>query len=522
MAEEAENAAVAFLLRLDPATQCKVIDRYEEALQVELDTDGRRLRRVAVAFHQTRRTLGRSPSIREYKRLRHEHPERGWPDPRSITRWLGVRSWNDALVRMRLEPVLEGDVIEGAIGPTYSIDEVIQAVRQCAEDLGRAPTITEYLGWQRRPDVRHRPGRRPASTWVFNRIFGGFPPARVAAGLVEGEATSAHPSELVLRTANYRLSSEQILADLREVAARANEPVTATVYDRERRLLYQETKAVGRPRALAGVGSIYRHFGSWPAALTEAGIAVAVRVRTDRPWLDDRQLLRALADAGAATTGRLTIQQYLAWRQRQLTDDARRRIELPSYVTIYRRFGSWRAALRAAAVDFEGAHNRAAGHRVASVETLPVTERDKQLLRALTEAAADTPGALTVLRFLSWRERQIAAEPNRRAELPGHSTIYRRFGSFPAALNAAGLDVEQMTGRVEGVRFSNEQILHVLEEADVATHGQLSVAHYLAWREEQSAGDPALRRALPTYTTILQRFGSWTKALESMRRSRST
>src|SRR3954452_854506 len=152
MSREAEDAAIAFLLRLDPATQREVLSLYEEALQVELDTTPARLRRIALALHQVTRTLGRSPSLRDYKRLRRESPERGWPDPRSVTRWLGVRSWNDALVRMHLEPVLDGDVVEGAIGPTYSIAEVIQAVRDCAEDLGRPPTITDYLAWQRRPD----------------------------------------------------------------------------------------------------------------------------------------------------------------------------------------------------------------------------------------------------------------------------------------------------------------------------------------------------------------------------------
>src|SRR5438045_8881987 len=104
MSDEAENAAIAFLMRLDPASQREVLRRYEELLQVELDTDGARLRRIAVALHQTSRELGRSPSVREYKRLRQKQPERGWPDPRSITRWLGDRSWNDALVRKRLEP----------------------------------------------------------------------------------------------------------------------------------------------------------------------------------------------------------------------------------------------------------------------------------------------------------------------------------------------------------------------------------------------------------------------------------
>ncbi|MGZ4402847.1 MAG: hypothetical protein ACXVRI_08365, partial [Gaiellaceae bacterium] len=81
MTEEGADAAMAFVLRLDPATQREVLRRYEEAFQVELETTPRRLRRIAVALHQASRTLGRSPSLREYKGLREKHPESGWPDP---------------------------------------------------------------------------------------------------------------------------------------------------------------------------------------------------------------------------------------------------------------------------------------------------------------------------------------------------------------------------------------------------------------------------------------------------------
>jgi hypothetical protein len=233
---EAEDAAIAFLLQLDPATQREVLERYEEALQLEGDSDSRRMRRIALALHEAKRTA----------------------------------------------------------------------------------TITDYLAWQRRPDVRDRPGRRPASTWVFNRIFGGFPAARIAAGLVKGEPTAAHPSDLLLRTANYRLTAEQISDDIRFAAARIRGPVTATAYDREPRLIYQETRAAGHPRALAGVGTAYRHFRTWPAALAAAGVhdqsAEAAHPVSRRA---EAQLLRALSDAHDALEGRLTVDRYVAWRERE-------------------------------------------------------------------------------------------------------------------------------------------------------------------------------------------------------------
>jgi hypothetical protein len=350
MPGEAEDAALAFLLQLDPATQREVLERFDQVLQAEGDTQSRRLRRVAQALHDAKRILGKSPSVREYKALRRERPMEGWPDPRSVTRWLGVRGWNNALVRMRLEPVLDGDEFECTIGPTYSIDEVIRAVRDCAQDLGRPPTLTEYLAWQRRPDIRDRSGRRPASTWVFNRIFGGFPAARVAAGLVEGDPTTAHPSDLLLRTANYRLSDAQILEDMRFAASRISGPLTGTVYDRERRLVYRETRLAGHPRALVGVGTIYRHFRTWSAALESAGLAerrfVAPTPESQRRRrFTNERLLDALSAAQDSLGDGLTHDGYLAWRDEQLDRDPENSRLLPSSPTIIRRFGTWNQAV---------------------------------------------------------------------------------------------------------------------------------------------------------------------------------
>jgi hypothetical protein len=352
MPREAEDAALAFILQLDPATQREVLERFEEVLQLEPDSVARRLRRVAAALHGAKRLLGRSPSVRDYKTLRRSHPERGWPDPRSITRWLGVRSWNDALVRMRLEPLLEGDVVEGSIGQTYSIDEVIQAVRDCANDLGRP-----------RPSPTTSPGST-APTYKTGRVVGPLGPgcstessvdsaSEVAAGLVEGEPTAAHPSDLILRTANYRIGDTQILEDLRFAATRIAGPVTATAYDRERRLIYQETRAKGSPRALAGVGTIYRHFRTWGNAVHEAGLHERESTEARRavrglnqPVFSKNALLQALSEAYDAVGPRLTLAAYLEWRERESARDPHRRSELPGSVTVYRRLGGWQKAVR--------------------------------------------------------------------------------------------------------------------------------------------------------------------------------
>jgi hypothetical protein len=123
----------------------------------------------------------------------------------------------------------------------------------------------------------------------------------------------------LLRSANYRITDDQFLDDIRYAARRTSGHLSVTVYDRERRLVYLESKAAGRPRALAGVSTIHRRFRTWSVALNAAGIDAARRepaqTRRGSPRINDDQLLRALGDAYATTGARLTVDSYAAWRE---------------------------------------------------------------------------------------------------------------------------------------------------------------------------------------------------------------
>src|SRR5947208_3317811 len=104
MSDEMVEAALAFISRLDPAAQHSLHERFSEVLSIPLDerSGSRRVSRVARSLFEAKRELGESPSVPQYKELRRAHPDWEWPDPRSVTRWLGVRSWNEALVRIGL------------------------------------------------------------------------------------------------------------------------------------------------------------------------------------------------------------------------------------------------------------------------------------------------------------------------------------------------------------------------------------------------------------------------------------
>jgi hypothetical protein len=94
--------------------------------------------------------------------------------------------------------VTDGDFASRPIGITdrYDDDVIFAALGECTSDLGHVPSLTEYLGWAHRPDVRERPGRRPRSYKVFERL-GGFRTALTAAGLLIGPPSAVKLSGVV-------------------------------------------------------------------------------------------------------------------------------------------------------------------------------------------------------------------------------------------------------------------------------------------------------------------------------------
>jgi Homing endonuclease associated repeat len=75
-----------------------------------------------------------------------------------------------------------------------------------------------------------------------------------------------------VRAAYYRVSDEQITEALKEVAARLGHAPNTSEYTYMRKLLYEESRAQGRPRILPSYQTINRRFGRWDKALTAAGL----------------------------------------------------------------------------------------------------------------------------------------------------------------------------------------------------------------------------------------------------------
>ena len=270
-ADPAADVVWAGVLALDEGTKHELLALLRQQLEVPEERESPHQARVAraiAALREAAEILEESPSVEEYRRLRAENPERGWPADGSVRRWCGG-TWNDVLERAHLDRIAEPLAAVRPLGHAITEEEAIAAIRECAAELDRTPTFHGYLSWARRPEVKRRPGsRRPASQPPIDRLFGGWLEALKAAGLVDDRGTGA-PRGTGLRTGHgYRYTDEQLYAAMEELAELdgGRLPSTARFNHLRAEVLAEEAAAGEAPRAFPSWGVLSRRFGSWPKA----------------------------------------------------------------------------------------------------------------------------------------------------------------------------------------------------------------------------------------------------------------
>jgi MoxR-like ATPase len=157
----------AAICTLEEAAQHEVLRALRERLALANDRDTPQAVRVARAVADLREASellepDEQLSVEVFKRVPKTTPDWRWPPESSIRRWLGG-SWNDALRRAGLDAVPHGDALTYHLGSAISRHEAITAVKQCADERGYVPSLSQYVFWAKQPAVRRRAGRRPAS-----------------------------------------------------------------------------------------------------------------------------------------------------------------------------------------------------------------------------------------------------------------------------------------------------------------------------------------------------------------------
>lgn len=201
----------------------------------------------------------------------------------------------------------------------------------------------------------------------------------------------------------HAISDEDILDAIRWWHDRYGEPPTSRDWGNSgsrtpiSRLQQERLDDARSIRELPSVTAVTSHFGSWPAAIEAAGLTP--RVRTPQSW--DRDAIVRSMRTWEQTHGQAPTS----------VDWSKATPETPSTVTVARHFRSFPAAVKAAGL--KPPHRR--WDATAIVEAI----------RAWAAAHGHGP------RGSDWDY----AGPTH----PASSTVRRHFGSFPAAVDAAGV-----------------------------------------------------------------------------------
>lgn len=272
--EPSSRVVWAAICALDEASQHDLLRELGKRLAFPADrapvnTRALREARAIAALREAADELGKSPSVNEYRHLRKTaFPQ--WPPDGSIRDWL-CGGWNEVLKRAHLEALPDDAPITVEGQHSFTREEVIQGLRECAEELGRTPTFHNYLNWARSPKVKNRPGRRTTSQNVFVRIFGGFIAAKAAAGLAD-EGPPGAPSSRLQRTGKqYRWSDGDFMNALTEAAEVLGEdrlPSSCEYIRIRQELIEASTEAAekGCARVMPALNGFQRRFGSWRKA----------------------------------------------------------------------------------------------------------------------------------------------------------------------------------------------------------------------------------------------------------------
>ena len=154
----------------------------------------------------------------------------------------------------------------------YTLEDLLDALREVATRIGHAPTRSEYRRERRAIEKESHAAGAPrtiAGEDAIARAFGGdWSAAIVAAGLADAAGAR------MVRPPRY--TDEEILETLREARREVGDPFTSSVFRVWRPRRIAEAEAAGTPRYIPSFELVRSRFGTWTAAMALAFPAPSV------------------------------------------------------------------------------------------------------------------------------------------------------------------------------------------------------------------------------------------------------
>lgn len=303
------------------------------ALKCRGEISNARLQMMRSSLATYQAETGKVPAYKAYENWRREKNDPGICPAGRIERQFST--WSRALNDLGIKPMADPTALRIlSKGQRISDEEALQALRDCAADLGSDNfTIAEYEKWAKAELVKpENKGRRiPISKSIVTRRWGTVRQAKLVAGLDPNSP---------FHTASY-FSDEELINHLAVARTEIEGRLSTAKYAVWRKGKLEAARERGEALNLPCTFTFHKHFGGWLKAVAKVeGLPISAHEHRGPPvytpdWLAE-QLLIAYDELGEP----FFTSAYITW-VREMRKEQHLDFPPPDYTTVTRHGGPW-------------------------------------------------------------------------------------------------------------------------------------------------------------------------------------
>jgi len=354
--------------------------------------------------------------------------------------------------------------VEYVNNSSYTVDEIITAIQQAANDVDGHLTKRKYLTW--RDGIEQE--NIPSPSAIINSDLGSW--------------TGACETANIKHVNNRSYTVDEVITAIQQAANQITGPLTQAKYVEWR-------KNTDKDRIPTRQAINNTELGSWANACEAANIDVSHYNTPPNKYTVD-EIITAIQQAANQITGPLTYKKYDAWRKQTSNE------RTPCQQTINNsEIGPWSNACETANIEYSPYHNKKHQDKKYSVE---------DITNAIQQAATEVGEPLSQTDYRNWRSEQVTTKG-----IPSANAIHTsEIGSWVPACEAA--NVEPGKRRQP---YTNAEVITAIQQAANEVGEPLTQSKYIDWRNQvtDNNGD-----RIPSITGIKRsELGSWNTACET-------
>lgn len=339
----------------------------------------------------------------------------------------------------------------------------ISTLRECAELLGRSPSVGDYRSLR----AEHPEFNWPADSTLRSWLGGSWNDCLRAARL-----PAVPDGDVVVGQWGQAIAPEEAIAALQSCATELGTIPTLHTYLNWTRRPDVVARSGRRPQSQ---GPFIRIFSGFPQAIIAAGLTSEdsvenatrrERLRVASYFITDEICTDALVRVADKLGRSPRVRDYIREREALLdaadpTDANGEALKaLPAPSTIQQRFGIWDAALEAAGLEPLGGRRTGIKGRRGQHRKGPQIKTD-EVIACLVEAYEAKGDPFTGAAYRAWRSEQIERDrvARRLRRVPSYDVVWSRFGNWTNAMAVVYRAIKLGKRTKEEIAASLDEIL---------------------------------------------------------------